>query len=80
MAKGLAWRTEFQKASTVCPDRVRPDRSVIVPEIQIGRGSYPSSSRSRIAFTAALQFRVSVMVSIRNMSTPPSCRAIICSR
>ena len=65
MAKGRAWRTEFQKASTVWPDRVRPDRSVMVPEIQIGRGSKPSSSRSMMALMAALQFSVSVMVSTR---------------
>ena len=43
MANGLAWRTEFQNASTVWPDRVRPERSVMVPEIQIGSGSQPSS-------------------------------------
>ena len=39
MAKGLACLTEFQNASTVWPDRVRPDRSVMVPEIQIGSRS-----------------------------------------
>ena len=37
----------------------------MVPEIQIGSGSSPSSSRSMIALIAALQFSVSVMVSIR---------------
>ncbi|MCY1277422.1 hypothetical protein D9M70_261140 [compost metagenome] len=40
---GLAWRTEFQKASVVWPDRVRPEASVMVPEIMIG-SSTPSSS------------------------------------
>ncbi len=65
MANGLAWRTLFQKASAVWPDRVRPERSVMVPEIQIGRASMPSSSRSLMALIAALQFSVSVMVSIR---------------
>ncbi|MNT69190.1 hypothetical protein D3C72_2074910 [compost metagenome] len=64
-AKGLAWRTEFQKASAVWPDRVRPERSVMVPEIQMGRAGRPSSSRSLIALMQALQFSVSVMVSIR---------------
>ncbi len=29
---GLACRIEFQKAETVCPDKIRPDASVIVPE------------------------------------------------
>ena len=35
----------FQNASTVCPDNVRPDASVIVPEIQSGT-STPSSSNT----------------------------------
>ncbi len=39
MAKGLAWRTLFQNASAVWPDRVRPERSVMVPEIHSGRAS-----------------------------------------
>jgi hypothetical protein len=39
--EGLGVRTEFQKASAVWPDRVRPERSVMVPEIQIGRASCP---------------------------------------
>ena len=64
-ANGLACFTEFQNASVVCPDSVRPERSVIVPEIQIGRCSRPSASRSMIALIAALQFSVSVIVSIR---------------
>ena len=34
---GRAWRTECQKAVGVWPDSVRPERSVIVPEIIIGR-------------------------------------------
>ena len=37
MVKGLAWRTECQKAVGVWPDSVRPERSVIVPEIITGR-------------------------------------------
>ena len=35
--KGLAWRSECQKAVGVWPDSVRPERSVIVPEIITGR-------------------------------------------
>ena len=31
-ASGCAWRTEFQNASGVWPDSVRPEASVIVPE------------------------------------------------
>ena len=37
MANGFAWRTECQNASAVWPVSMRPERSVIVPEIQIGR-------------------------------------------
>ncbi len=33
---GLAWRTECQNAVGVWPDSVRPERSVIVPEIITG--------------------------------------------
>jgi hypothetical protein len=36
MVIGLAWRTEFQNASGNCPERLRPDRSVMVPEIITG--------------------------------------------
>ena len=36
-ASGRTWRTEFQNASGVWPDSVRPDASVIVPETMIGR-------------------------------------------
>ena len=34
--RGFAWETERQKASTVCPERVRPLASVIATEIMIG--------------------------------------------
>ena len=33
---GAAWRTEFQNAAGVWPDRSRPERSVMVPEIITG--------------------------------------------
>jgi hypothetical protein len=33
---GSAWRSEYQNASQVCPDRVRPLASVMVPEIISG--------------------------------------------
>ena len=79
-ANGRAWRTLFQNASTVWPLSVRPERSVMVPESQIGSGSSPSSSRSITALMAALALSVSKMVSIRNRSTPPSCSASACSR
>ena len=37
IVSGRAWRTEFQNASGVWPESVRPDASVIVPEIMTGR-------------------------------------------
>jgi hypothetical protein len=37
-----AWRTEAKNASTVWPESVRPEASVMVPEIMMG-----SRSRSR---------------------------------
>ena len=37
IASGCAWRTEYQNASAVWPDSVRPEASVIVPEIITGR-------------------------------------------
>ena len=39
MEKGRAWRTECQKAVGVWPDSVRPERSVMVPEIISGSRS-----------------------------------------
>ena len=33
---GAAWRTEFQNAAGVWPERSRPERSVMVPEIITG--------------------------------------------
>src|SRR6478672_10229930 len=35
-ASGRTWRTEFQNASGVWPDSVRPEASVIVPDTMIG--------------------------------------------
>ena len=81
MVSGLAWRTEFQKAGTVWPDRMRPEASVTVPEIISGRRGVPgcSSKYWSIANRAALQFRVSKMVSTSSRSTPPSTRPRSCS-
>jgi hypothetical protein len=47
--KGRAWLIDTQKASGVWPVRVRPDRSVMVPEIIIGGTSRPSSRRHSTA-------------------------------
>ncbi|GJE61795.1 hypothetical protein MPOCJGCO_3921 [Methylobacterium trifolii] len=79
MVSGLAWRRAFQKASGVWPDRVRPERSVIVPEIMMGRVTPVSSKACHAAATAALAFRVSKIVSIRISSAPPAIRPRTCS-
>ena len=46
IVKGLAWRSEYQKAAGVWPESVRPDRSVIVPEIMTGNRSPLASKTS----------------------------------
>ncbi len=73
--KGLAWQTEFQNASVVCPDRVRPDASVMVPEIMTGSVTPVAANAFLTAKMAALAFNVSKIVSIIKKSTPPSINA-----
>ena len=51
---------------------VLPERSVIVPEIIIGRSIFLSSNKVFIAFIAAFAFSVSKIVSTKIKSTPPS--------
>ncbi len=80
IVKRSACRTEFQNASTVCPDSVRPLASVIVPDTIRGTSRPRSSSRLRTANSAALQLSVSKMVSTMSRSTPPSSRASTCVR
>ena len=46
-ASGRTWRTEFQNASVVWPDSVRPDASVIVPETITGKRR-PRRSKQRL--------------------------------
>ena len=70
---------EYQKASAVWPDSVRPERSVMVPEIMIGSSTPISSNASSTATPAALALSVSKIVSIRMMSAPPSIRPRVCS-
>jgi hypothetical protein len=77
--KGRACSTEVQKASTVCPLSVRPEASVMVTESSSGTSTPRSSSRSRMAAMAALQFRVSKTVSTSSTSAPPSSRPRACS-
>ncbi len=76
---GSAWDTEFQNASPVCPVSVRPLKSVIVPEIMIGRSRPISASTSLAAKIAALELSVSKIVSMSSTSTPPSMSARTCS-
>jgi hypothetical protein len=72
--RGRACATECQNASTVCPERVRPLASVIVPEIITGtRAPRFSNSRSS-AKIAPLALSVSKIVSIMITSAPPSRR------
>src|SRR5262245_46587930 len=73
--KGWACATESQKASIVCPDNVRPLRSVMVTEIISGT----SGAVSIAAAIAAFAFSVSKIVSINKRSTPPSTSPRICS-
>ena len=75
MAIGLAWRTEFQKASVVWPVSVRPLASVIVPEIAMGNRVPVESKASSQAKIAALALSVSKTVSIIIRSTSPSISA-----
>jgi len=65
---------EFQNASVVCPDSVRPDASVIVPETITGRRCPTRSENVSSANSAALPLSVSKIVSTRKRSAPPSAR------
>ena len=55
----------------VCPDKVLPDLSVIVPDIIKGRSTFSASKISLTAWIAALALRVSNIVSIIIISEPP---------
>ena len=69
---GRTWRTLFQNASVVWPERVRPLASVMVPEIQTGQRRPCSSKSVSRAKIAALALRVSKIVSTSSRSAPPS--------
>ena len=75
IVSGRAWRTACQKASTVWPERLRPERSVIVIEIISGTSRPCAWPASIAAMIPALAFSVSKTVSIRMKSTPPSISA-----
>jgi hypothetical protein len=76
---GAAWRTECQNAAGVCPDKSRPERSVMVPEIITGTLVPRASMTSAIAAIAALALSVSKIVSIRRRSAAPASRPSACS-
>ncbi len=76
---GRAWRTEFQNASTVCPDRMRPEASVTVPLIITGTRSARRSNSASMAKIAAFAFSVSKIVSTSSTSAPPSSSPRACS-
>jgi hypothetical protein len=74
-----AWEMEFQQASTVWPDNVRPEASVMVMEAITGSFVPVSAKYFSMANSAALRFSVSNVVSGRRMSTPPSTSPRTCS-
>ncbi len=74
ISSGLTWRTECQNASVTCPDSVRPDASVIVPEMMTGQRRPYSSNTVSTAKIAALALSVSKIVSMKMTSEPPSSR------
>ncbi len=76
---GSTCRIEFQNASVVWPDNVRPEASVIVPETITGTVTPVVSKLRLMAKIAAFALSVSKIVSIIRKSTPPSIRAIAAS-
>ena len=79
-ASGLTCRIAFQNASVTWPDKVRPDASVMVPEMITGQRRPRSSNIVSRANTAALALSESKIVSTRMMSDPPSTRPLAASR
>jgi hypothetical protein len=71
-ASGRACRIESQNASVTWPESVRPDASVMVPEMITGQRRPCSSKSVSTAKIAALALRVSKIVSIISRSAPPS--------
>jgi hypothetical protein len=76
--KGIC-EIEIRKASTVWPESVLPDASVIVPDTMI---EYQYCARLYFFYSksAALAFNVSKMVSTNNKSLPPSILLAACTR
>jgi hypothetical protein len=76
---GFACAIEVRNASTVWPLRIRPERSVTVPETMRGTLLPDFWKSSEMAAIAAFAFNVSKMVSTISRSTPPSISAAACS-
>ena len=68
---GRACMTDVQNASTVWPESVRPEASVIVPEMITGTRSASESKAASTPKIAALALSVSKMVSMTSRSAPP---------
>ena len=79
MLSSLLCEIEFQYASTVWPDRVRPLRSVMVKETITGTRRPASSKYLSMAKSAAFEFSESNTVSSSRRSTPPSSSPRVCS-
>ena len=80
IASGCAWRSEYQKASAVWPDKVRPEASVMVPDTMTGRRVPSASNTSSMANSAAFALSVSNTVSTISTSAPPSTNPCTASR
>ena len=72
------WEIEIKKASAVCPDKVLPEASVMVPLTIMGTSIWRSSFTSSMANKAAFAFKVSKIVSTNSKSAPPSNKASTC--
>ena len=71
-AIGRACITDVQNASTVWPESVRPEASVIVPEMISGTRSPSASKAASTPKIAALALSVSKIVSMTSRSAPPA--------
>ena len=76
---GFPWDTLIRKASVVCPDRVLPLLSTIVPDTNTGHLQFSLRNRSSMANSAALELAVSKIVSTKSTSAPPASSPFACS-
>lgn len=76
---GFPWDTLMRKASVVCPERVLPLLSTIVPDTNTGQVNFSFLNSSSMAKRAAFELAVSNIVSTRRTSAPPSNNPLACS-